>query len=230
MVMPSKVVDVAAAAGTGTQDGRRPTTVPAKAAASPELSDRPRRRTFTVQDKLRILGETDRAAASGGIGAILRREGVYSSSLTDWRRQRDAGAFSALSPARRGPKVTAPNPLAADLAGVRRENARLKRRLEQAEAIIEVQKKLQPSWASPCRRRTATTSHEAGAGRTAPGPRPRRRLCRAGHGPRRRLPGARPPGPTAGGTAPQAQSPPGAEHRRTPDRARPAARTALRRP
>jgi len=142
MVMPSKVVDVAAAALAGTEAGRRPTTVPAKAAASPELSDRPRRRTFTVQDKLRILGETDRAAESGGIGAILRREGVYSSTLTDWRRQREAGAFSALSPARRGPKMTAPNPLAADLASVRRENARLKRRLEQAEATIEVQKKV----------------------------------------------------------------------------------------
>jgi len=127
VVMPSKVVDVAAAA---------------KAAASPELSDRPRRRTFTVQDKLRILGETDRAAESGGIGAILRREGVYSSTLTDWRRQREAGAFSALSPARRGPKVAEPNPLAADLASVRRENARLRRRLDQAEAIIGIQKKV----------------------------------------------------------------------------------------
>jgi transposase len=142
VVMPSKVVDVAIAAGTGTVEGRRPTAVPVPAAASPELSDRPRRRSFTVQDKLRILEETDRATASGGIGAILRREGVYSSSLTDWRRQRDAGAFSALSPARRGPKVAAPNPLAADLASVQRENARLKRRLEQAEAIIGVQKKI----------------------------------------------------------------------------------------
>jgi transposase-like protein len=95
-----------------------------------------------VQDKMRILRETDRAAESGGIGAILRREGVYSSTLTDWRRQRDAGAFSALSPVRRGPKMAEPNPLEADLAGVRRENARLRRRLEQAEAIIEVQKKV----------------------------------------------------------------------------------------
>jgi transposase len=142
VVMPSKVVDVAAAALADTEAGRRPTTVPAKAAASPELSDRPRRRTFTVQDKMRILRETDRAAESGGIGAILRREGVYSSTLTDWRRQREAGAFSALSPARRGPKVAEPNPLAVDLASVRRENARLKQRLEQAEAIIGIQKKV----------------------------------------------------------------------------------------
>src|SRR3954453_9592175 len=116
MVMPSKVVDVAATAGVGTGDGRRPTTVPASAVASPELSDRPRRRTFTVQDKLRILGETDRAAESGGIGAILRREGVYSSTLTDWRRQREAGAFGALVPGKRGRKTIEPNPLAAELA------------------------------------------------------------------------------------------------------------------
>jgi transposase len=145
MVMPSKVVDVVATAGASTQTGRRPTTVPAPAVASPELSDRPRRRSYTVQDKLRILAETDRAAESGGIGAILRREGVYSSTLTDWRRQRDAGAFSALSPARRGPKVAEPTPLAADLANVRRENAQLRRRLEQAEVIIGVQKKLRNS-------------------------------------------------------------------------------------
>ena len=57
-------------------------------AASPELSPRPRRRTFTVEDKLRILDETDHAAESGGVGAILRREGLYLSTLTDWRRQR----------------------------------------------------------------------------------------------------------------------------------------------
>jgi hypothetical protein len=79
-----------AAAGAATNEGRRPTVVAAPAAASPELSDRPRRRTFTAQDKLRILAETDRAAETGGIGTILRREGIYSSALTDWRRQRGA--------------------------------------------------------------------------------------------------------------------------------------------
>jgi len=101
-----------AATGAGTDGGRRPTVVPAPVAASPELSGRPRRRTFIAQDKLRILAETDRAADSGGIGAILRREGLYSSNLTDWRRQRDGGAIGGLIPARRGPKTTEPNPLA----------------------------------------------------------------------------------------------------------------------
>jgi transposase-like protein len=75
------------------------------------LADRPRRRTFTAQDKLRILAETGRAAASGGIGTILRREGIYSSALTEWRRQGDAGAFGALAPAKRGPKTAEANPL-----------------------------------------------------------------------------------------------------------------------
>ena len=131
-----------AAAGAGTSGGRRPTVVPAPAAASPELSDRPRRRTFTAQDKLRVLAETDRAADKGGVGAILRREGIYSSTLTDWRRLRDTGAFGALAPAKRGPKTAEPNPLAAELALVQREVTRLTGRLARAEAIIDLQKKV----------------------------------------------------------------------------------------
>jgi len=95
--------------------------VPIPAAA--EMSDQPRRRTFTAQTKLRVLAEIDGATDVGGIGAILRREGLYSSSLTDWRRQRDSGALGALTPAKR-------------------ENARLGRRLEHAEAIIAIQKKV----------------------------------------------------------------------------------------
>ena len=130
-----------AAAGAETEEGRRPTMVSAPAAASPELLDRPRRRTFTAQDKLRILGEVDRAAGSpGAIGAIMRREGLYSSALTDWRRQRDAGAYGALSPVKRGPKLTPPNPLAAELARLLRDNKRLTLRLERAEAVIDIQK------------------------------------------------------------------------------------------
>jgi transposase-like protein len=124
-------------------EGRRPTIFPAPPAASPEFSDRPRRRTFTAQDKLRILGEVDRAAGiPGGVGAVVRREGLYSSALTGWRRQRAAGAFEALSPAKRGPKAAEPNPLAAELALSRRDNLRLQQRLDRAEAIIEIQKKV----------------------------------------------------------------------------------------
>jgi transposase len=132
-----------AATDVGTDAGRRATLVPAPAAASAELVDRPRRRTFTAKDKLRILGEVDRAASVlGGIGGIIRREGLYSSALTDWRRQRDAGAFDALSPAKRGPKIAASNPLAAEHAQLLRDNKRLTLRLERAEAVIEIQKKV----------------------------------------------------------------------------------------
>jgi len=122
VVMPQiKDSRTLAAAGADKEDGRRPTIVSAPAAASPELLDRPRRRTFTAQDKLRILAEVDRAAGvPGAVGAIVRREGLYSSALSDWRRQRAAGAFDALSPAK--------------------ENLRLKQRLERAETIIELQK------------------------------------------------------------------------------------------
>jgi hypothetical protein len=130
-----------AEAGAASNEGRRPTVVAAPASASPELSDRPRRRTFTVQNKLRILTEIDRAADTGGIGAILRREGLCSSSLCDWRRQRDAGAFNALTPAKRGPKAAEPNPLAVELALLQRSNNDLTRRLARAEAIIDAQKK-----------------------------------------------------------------------------------------
>lgn len=140
--MPMLLPQNDAEAGAGTDGGRRPTVVPAPASASPELSDRPHRRSFTTQDKLRILAETDRAAGTGGIGAILRREGIYSSTLTDWRRQRDAGAIGGLSPAKRGPKVAEPNPLAAELARLQQDNARLTRRLTRAEAIIDIQKKV----------------------------------------------------------------------------------------
>jgi transposase-like protein len=142
VVLPNKVAEMKVTAGAGTEEGRRPTVVPAPAAIDPELVERPRRRTFTAQEKLRILKETDRAARTGDIGAILRREGVYSSSLTDWRRQRDAGAFEALTPVRRGPKAAPAGPLEAELTSARQEIARLGQRLERAEAIIDLQKKL----------------------------------------------------------------------------------------
>jgi transposase-like protein len=116
--------------------------VPAPAAANSELSERPRRRTFTAKEKLRILHEADRTTGAGEIGALLRREGLYSSHLTDWRRQRDAGILDGLTPARRGPKPGEPNPLAADLAKAQQENAKLRLRLERTEAIIDLQKKV----------------------------------------------------------------------------------------
>jgi transposase-like protein len=131
-----------AEAGAAMNGGRRPTIVAAPASASSELSDRPRRRTFTAKDKLRILADIDRAAETRGIGAILRREGLYSSTLSEWRRQRDAGAFSALVPGKRGPKTAELNPLSAEVAVLQRNNARLTQRLARAEAVIDIQKKV----------------------------------------------------------------------------------------
>ena len=140
MVMPNQAVETQGAMGAGTEGGRRPTVVPAPIAANPEISDRPRRRTFTAPEKLRILKEADQAAGTGEIGAILRRHGLYSSALGEWRRQREAGTLGGLTPARRGPKSRPVNPLATELASAQKENAQLRRRLERAEAIIEVQK------------------------------------------------------------------------------------------
>lgn len=110
--------------------------------ASAEFTDAPKRRSFTAKYKLRILAETDRAADTGGISAILRREGLYSSALSDWRGQREAGTLGALQPRARGPEKAAVNPLQAELAKAGREIAALRRRLDQAEAIIAIQKKV----------------------------------------------------------------------------------------
>src|ERR1700730_290558 len=141
MVMPNRDAKSDGAAGADAVGGRRPPAVAAPAAATPELSDRPRRRTFTVQDKLRVLAEIDRAPA-GGTGAILRREGLDCGGPGEWRPMRDAGALGGLKPIKRGSKPAARNPMTAELAQAKRENARLVRRLEHAEAIIAIQKKV----------------------------------------------------------------------------------------
>jgi len=141
LFMPMTQTPIDAVGGAATKEAGRPRGA-APASASPELTARPQRRIFTAQDKLRILADTDRAADTGGIAAILRREGLYSSALTDWRRQRDAGALGALTPAKRGPKIAEPNPLAAEVALLQKENARLALRLKRAEAVMEVQKKV----------------------------------------------------------------------------------------
>ena len=105
----------------------------------PEVVVRAKRRQFSAKYKLRILAEADQCTQRGEIGALLRREGLYSSHLTTWRKQRDRGQLEGLTPKKRGRK---PDPQAAELARLQRENERLQVRLEQAETIIEVQKKL----------------------------------------------------------------------------------------
>ena len=109
----------------------------------PEVAEKAQRRRYTAEYKLRILGEADALRQSGGeIGALLRREGLYSSHLINWRRQRDEGMLSGLKPKKRGRKAKEQNPLARRLAEVEKENQRLKKRLEKAEIIIEFQKKV----------------------------------------------------------------------------------------
>lgn len=104
-----------------------------------EVIAKARRKRFTAAEKLRILREVDACQGTGEIGAVLRREGIYSSYLTTWRRQRERGELDGLAPQKRGPK---PNPEAIELAKLRRENARLQERLQRAELIIDFQKKV----------------------------------------------------------------------------------------
>ncbi len=104
-----------------------------------EVVAKARRKRFTAAEKLRILREVDACQGPGEIGALLRREGIYSSYLTTWRRQRERGELDGLAPQKRGPK---PDPQAIEIARLRRENARLQERVRRAELIIDVQKKV----------------------------------------------------------------------------------------
>ena len=108
----------------------------------PEVVPRAKRRRFSAEYKLRILEEAEARSERGQIGSLLRREGLYSSHLTTWRQQREQGQLEALSPKNRGRKPSVDEALAKELAELKRENQRLGNRLQQAETIIEVQKKL----------------------------------------------------------------------------------------
>jgi transposase len=123
---------------------------PAKAGAEsvargrpdPEVVAKPKRRTYTAEYKQRILEEAEAATATrGGLGALLRREGLYSSLLTYWRQEREDGIREALTPRKRGPKSKR-NPLAEENQKLRRQNARLSEDLRKAHIIIDVQKKV----------------------------------------------------------------------------------------
>ena len=108
----------------------------------PEVTEKAVRRKFNAKYKLRILQEAEACTAQGQIGALLRREGLYSSNLTTWRRQREQGTLEALSPKHRGPKAKKLDPSVCRIAELEKENKRLKEKLKQAETIIDVQKKL----------------------------------------------------------------------------------------
>jgi transposase len=103
---------------------------------------KPVRRRFTAEYKLKVLREADGCSRSGEIGALLRREGLYSSNLTQWRKQRERGELEGLSQKRRGPLPKEKNPLADKVRALEWENARLKARAERAEGLVELQKKV----------------------------------------------------------------------------------------
>jgi transposase len=158
----TRMLGMEEAVAGGTERGRSPIEVPpATGAASargsvsgvpppgngkllpdPAVAEKPVRRRFTAEYKLRILREADRCTEPGQLGALLRREGLYSSHLTAWRQQRNQGTLAGLTPKRRGRKASPDAPLIAENESLRRENQRLTAKLRQAETILEVQKKL----------------------------------------------------------------------------------------
>lgn len=121
----------------------------------PEVRPKAKRRTFTAEYKLRILEEAAQCTEPGERGALLRREGLYSSHLTHWRQELKAGALAGLKPKKRGRKV---EPLAVENAALRRQIAQLQTKLERAESIIEVQKKLSQLLGLPMTGETGETT------------------------------------------------------------------------
>jgi transposase len=118
----------------------------------PEVTAKAKRRQFSAQYKLRILREADAMAQIGGIGQLLRREGLYSSHLSTWRRERERGELDGLAAKKRGRRADPDKVLAQENARLAGENARLEQRLAQAEAIIEIQKKVSSILGIPLKR------------------------------------------------------------------------------
>jgi transposase-like protein len=121
---------------TGSKAGPEPNTYP-----DPEVVAQAKRRRFTAEYKQSILTKADQAKGSGGVGALLRREGLYSSLLTTWRRERAAGVRNALAPQKRGPKSKR-DPAQEEIQKLQKDNARLTEQLRKAEIVVDVQKKV----------------------------------------------------------------------------------------
>ena len=132
----------------GTEGARRATGVAREAAGQnrdapdPEVADKAIRRRFSAAYKRRVVREADRCTKPGELGALLRREGLYSSSLRTWRRQHDAGELAGMGSAKRGRKAQPKDGRDKRIAELEREAQRLQRKLEQAETVIEIQKKV----------------------------------------------------------------------------------------
>lgn len=107
-----------------------------------EVAAKGKRRQYSAEEKRRILAEADACTKLGELGALLRREGLYSSHLVTWRRQRENGEIAGLTPKKRGRKAATVDPRDREIAELKQKLVRTELRLEKAEAIIDVQKKL----------------------------------------------------------------------------------------
>ena len=128
------------ATGVGSIPGSRDSFV--SPPPDPEVPEKKPRRKFTAKYKLQILAEADACTHPGQLGVLLRREGLFSSNLTTWRRQRKKGVLQAMTPKKRGRKQKEKNPLAQRVVHLEKENRRLQQKLKKAELIIEAQKKM----------------------------------------------------------------------------------------
>jgi len=144
MEVPMNVHQTASAIEAASQGARRATEEAASIAPppNPEVAATAKRRQFSPSQRRRILAAADRCSKNGEVGALLRREGIYSSHLTTWRKQREATERAGLEPKKRGRKADPAIAEARRVAELTRDNARLRHKLEQAHTIIDVQKKL----------------------------------------------------------------------------------------
>src|ERR1019366_4719291 len=140
-VMKSSMIGDSSTSAQGIPEGARRASegMPWAAAADPEVVASTKRRQFSSSEKRLLLAEADRCKERGELGAFLRRKRIYSSMLSSWRQQLAVAERAALAPQKRGPK---PDPAARQIQQLNRENARLQRKLERAELIIDAQKKL----------------------------------------------------------------------------------------
>ena len=142
MESPRLTAPEGALEGARREAGNAPSSAPSSALPDPEVVATARRRQFTSGDKRRILDAADHCTQPGEIGALLRNEGIYSSHLSTWRRQRAADERVALAPQKRGRKADPAQDEDRRVLQLTQENDRLRRKLAQANAIIDVQKKL----------------------------------------------------------------------------------------
>ena len=152
-VTPLKVTEAAMQGETGLTSNVMPLRTETEEV---EVSTKAKRRRFTAEYKVRILKEAATCTERGALGALLRREGLYSSHLTEWRAAVERGELAALTPKRRGPPPKVVDPRDKQIAEQERQIARLTKR---AEALVELQKKYRRSWGLPCPR-SRTRNHE----------------------------------------------------------------------